>query len=197
MKRLAAHASLQRPYDQQIMTPKQLYEWAVHNIPSVAFKYSTTNDYSIEEKKLKERFEQSCTIAGTHKLHAFIPLTTNTICTKVYSASALSKIEQVTKLEGELLISDIKGYVIAVYDEKWWLTCVIDTDADDNKVKLSFLHPSGPSPSFKFPNKPDVLLVPVQDVLTIVDPTTVTGRVYSITEKETVEANVKLCAWKP
>jgi hypothetical protein len=28
VKQLAARASLQRPYDSQIMTPQQLYEWA-------------------------------------------------------------------------------------------------------------------------------------------------------------------------
>ena len=38
VKRLAARASLQRPYDQQIMTPRQLFEWAVNNIPAIAFQ---------------------------------------------------------------------------------------------------------------------------------------------------------------
>ena len=35
VKRLAARASLQKPFDQQIMSPTQLYEWAKENIPAI------------------------------------------------------------------------------------------------------------------------------------------------------------------
>ena len=38
VKRVAARASLQRPYDEQIMTPGQLFEWACDNIPAVSFE---------------------------------------------------------------------------------------------------------------------------------------------------------------
>ena len=65
VKRLAARASLQRPYDQQITTPRQLFEWAVENIPAVVFKYCTLDDYKKEQVLLEERFQQSCTISGT------------------------------------------------------------------------------------------------------------------------------------
>lgn len=196
LKRSAARASLQKPYDEQIATPKQLYEWAVLNIPSVSFKYSTINEYLNEEQKIKERLQKSRTIVGTQKLHSFIPLTKSKICTKVYSASPFSKVELVTKLEDELSIGDIKGFVTAIYDNKWWIACVIDSDEENAQVKLSFLHPSGPSPSYSFPTKPDVLLVPIHDILTVVNPTTATGRVYNISEKETTATNVKLNARK-
>ena len=39
VKRLAARASLQRPYDQQIMTPRQLFDWAAGKVPAVFFQY--------------------------------------------------------------------------------------------------------------------------------------------------------------
>ena len=52
MKRLAARASLQRPYDQQI----QLFEWAVENIPSTVFKCCSSDDYKSEEILLEEDF---------------------------------------------------------------------------------------------------------------------------------------------
>ena len=38
VKRLAARASLQRPYEQQIMTPRQLFEWAIENIPATVLQ---------------------------------------------------------------------------------------------------------------------------------------------------------------
>ena len=76
LKRLAARASLQCPYDHQIMTPHQLFEWAVDNIPAVSFQYVTIDDYKREEALLEHRFQQSRTIPGTRKLHCFIPLET-------------------------------------------------------------------------------------------------------------------------
>ena len=45
VKQLGARASLQRPYDQQITTPSQQFEWAVENIPAVVLKYCTLDDY--------------------------------------------------------------------------------------------------------------------------------------------------------
>lgn len=42
VKRLAARTSLQRPYDQQITTPRQLFEWATEGFPGVYFEYCTT-----------------------------------------------------------------------------------------------------------------------------------------------------------
>jgi len=45
VKRLTVKASLQRPYDQQIMTPRQLYDWASENINAtfldIAYQMST------------------------------------------------------------------------------------------------------------------------------------------------------------
>ena len=65
VKRLAARASLQRPYEHQIMTPHQLYEWALDNISTVAFNYCTTDDYKKAETFLECRFQQSRNIPGT------------------------------------------------------------------------------------------------------------------------------------
>jgi hypothetical protein len=46
VKRLAVRASLQRPYNKQIMTPHQLFEFAVSEIPTVKFYYVTIEEYS-------------------------------------------------------------------------------------------------------------------------------------------------------
>jgi hypothetical protein len=40
-KRLARKASQQNSYEEQIMIPRQLYEWVVLKIPSVPFGYCT------------------------------------------------------------------------------------------------------------------------------------------------------------
>ena len=44
VKCLAARASLQRPYDQQIMTPRQLFDWAAENVPATFYQYCSLED---------------------------------------------------------------------------------------------------------------------------------------------------------
>ena len=90
VKRLAARASLQRPYEQQIMIPRQLLEWAIENVPATIFSYYSSEDYKIEEQLLEDRFQQSRTIPGTRKLHSLIPLSKTAISTKAYWLSTLS-----------------------------------------------------------------------------------------------------------
>ena len=192
LKRLAARASLQRPYDQQIMTPRQLFEWASENIKTTVFKYCSLDEYKRQEIFLKDRFEQSRTIPGTRKLHCFIPLTRSMVSTKVYSFSTICKEERVTVIEGELELDNLQGYVTCVYNKEWWIACVLEVNEDKREVKVSFLHPQGPSRSFRYPAQSDILSIPVADVLTKVDPRTATGHTYRITQKESHAATEKL-----
>ena len=55
VKRLAARASLQRPYNDQIMTPRQLFDWASTNVPSAHFGYCSMEDYGKEQCTLSNR----------------------------------------------------------------------------------------------------------------------------------------------
>ena len=189
VKRLAARASLQRPYDQQITTPRQLFEWAVENIPAVVFKYCTLDDYKKEQVLLEERFQQSRTIPGTRKLDSFVPLTRSTPSTKVYSSSTTSKAESVTVLGSELDIEQIRGFVTCVYQNQWWVACTIQLDEEN--IKVSFLHPHGPSRSFRYPSTPEILTIPIGDILTKVDPKS-RGRMYTLTQEENRVATDKL-----
>jgi len=52
VKQLAARASLQRSYNDQIMTPHQLFEWAITNVPAVHFGYCSKDDYEREQQYL-------------------------------------------------------------------------------------------------------------------------------------------------
>ena len=79
-----------------------------------------------------------------------------------------------------------------IYDGEWWLACVLEVDAENGEVKVTFLHPCGPSRSFKYPSVPDILVVPTTDLLTKVNPRTTTGRVYTLTQRENKAATAKL-----
>jgi len=49
----------------------------------------------------------------------------------------------------------------------------------------------GPSNSFRYPKSQHIVTVTVKDILTIVDPRTRTGRVYTLSKKETKVATDK------
>ena len=82
VKRLAAKASLQQPYSEQIMTPRQLFQFAEDNISGISFFLL---HHSGEDKSLQERFLKARTIEGTHKLHSFIPISPTELMAKIYS----------------------------------------------------------------------------------------------------------------
>ncbi|GBO35924.1 hypothetical protein AVEN_117305-1 [Araneus ventricosus] len=76
----------------------------------------------------------------------------------------------------------MNGYVISMYNEKWWLSYVLG----ENEVKVTFLHPSEPSPSFSYPLTLDVLWIPSSDIIYKVNSITPTGRmnILPIEKKE-------------
>ena len=71
-----------------------------------------------------------------------------------------------------------------VYDKAWWLGYVIEKNKEDKTVSVNFLPPMGPSPSFKYQDRQDILTVPYCDILSTISTTTKTGRTYVVEEAE-------------
>ena len=184
VKRLAARASLQKPYSDQIMTPRQLFDWAVINIPSIHFGYCTLSDYEAEERFLQSRFDKTRTIPGTRKFHSFIPVTKSKIAVKTFSSSTVLKTERIFREEDDLPVESISGFVTCLVDRKWWLACVLQLKEDENLVKVTLLHPPGPSQSYRYPKNEHIETVAVRDVLSKVDPRSRSGRVYTLSKQE-------------
>ena len=141
---------------------------------------------------LEHRFQNSRTIPGTRKLHSFIPLSIDTLLVKFFSNSDDYKEEKVSKQEKELEIDEVSGFVTCKYEDKWWLSCILNSDAENAEVEVTFLHPHGPSRSYKYPSIPDLLILPVTNILTKVSPKTTTGHIYTLSQKENREATAKL-----
>ena len=120
VKRLATKASLQKPFDEQIMTPLQLFEWASANITGTIFRFCSCSDYEQTKEMLEPRFTASRTIPGTRKLHCFIPCSMETVQVRTFSRSDISKLERVTIKKTELVIDCISGYATCDYSGQWW-----------------------------------------------------------------------------
>ena len=123
------------------------------------------------------------TIPGTRKLHSFIPVSKDKLQVKQFSASSSCKEERVTASEDDIPPESISGFVTCLIDRKWWLACVLCLSPDESQVKLKLLHPPGPASSFKYPPSEPTITIAIKDVLTIVDPRTRTGRVYTLSKR--------------
>ena len=97
LKRTATKASLQRPYEGQILTTHQLYDFAVANIKGIHFGYATFEEHVQEAKEREERLKVCKTVAGTQKLHCIVPVGERTLLkSDNFSDSPHSRRERVT-----------------------------------------------------------------------------------------------------
>ena len=62
-------------------------------------------------------------------------------------------------------------------------------DEEGHTINITFLHPCIPAKSFVYPEHEDILGVDPDDILTRVNPTTPTGRMYTLSKKEMDEAS--------
>ena len=184
IKREATRASLQRPYQDQILTPSQLHNFVSTNLTGVVSEFVTCEDYAAECKTLANRFKLAKTIAGTQKLHSFVVVSDTTLSVLEYSLSSTHMEVSITK--STLQPSHITaGYVAVIYDDKWWVAYINEAYPERNEISANFLHPNGPNSSYVYPRHPDIIIMDVSDVMIQLHPTTRTGRTYYLPEEET------------
>lgn len=89
LKRMAARASLQRTPDQQILEPKDLFDWAntPNTLPSITVRYWHKENYAIALDFLSNRFEQTRRIPHTQQVHCVIPKNNYKLAVKDFSFS--------------------------------------------------------------------------------------------------------------
>jgi len=66
------------------------------------------------------------------------------------------------------------------------------TTPDSKEVDVSFLYLHGPSKSFSYPDQSDVHVISAEDIIMKVNPTTATGRVYTISLLKITAATIIL-----
>ena len=74
-------------------------------------------------------------------------------------------------------------YEACAHGHKWSIGLITKVVADDAELKVDFLHQSGPSNHFKWPERTDERTVSICDLLLVIDaPLTRNGRTFSVTE---------------
>jgi hypothetical protein len=87
-----------------------------------------------------------------------MPVKKGILNTKMYSSSPnYTENRVISVLKDMIKLKDITGFVTCMYDTFWWLGCVLSVSEESNDVKISFLHPHGPSASYIYPATPHIL----------------------------------------
>ena len=94
--------------------------------------------------------------------------------------------KRVALAKNEIPPESIAGFVTCLHKENWWLACVLEVCS-----------PHGPSNSFKHPEPQNIHTIPMDNILTLVDPMTKSGRVYSLTKIEMTFPTEQLCTVSP
>ena len=92
-------------------------------------------------------------IAFNCHVQSLVPILDNTVQVKFYSSSDVSRKE---RIKNEIPPELIAGFVTCLYEENWWLACGLEVCNANKEVKLTFLHPHGPSSSFKYPEPQNI-----------------------------------------
>jgi hypothetical protein len=76
-------------------------------------------------------------------------------------------------------LQDITRFVTCVYDDFWWLVCVLSLSKESNDMKTSLLHPHGSSASYIYTATPDILWLPQSPIQAKVTPNSATGYIHT------------------
>jgi len=181
VKRLAARASLQRPLNNQILTPNDLYTWCVQNIKNINFIFVDISEFLEASNEQEKRFSFAKPVPGSRSFHWFVPLSTTELQVGYISGDASGTFGSHQSAVSDVLLQ-AGQFVACVYDGNWWLASVIDFCPDNNDAKVTFMHPHGPAASFFWPLTEDICWVPVPHVLCHISApsTTASGRRYKL-----------------
>ena len=189
----ATKANIQRPYDNQILSPHQLFQFVAASLKGINAEFIDSKEWNAEEQLLLNRFATAKTIAGARKLNCFMSISRSSLHVEEYSGSSTYRDVSIRK-GGHKVVKDnhIRGYIAVEYDCKWWVAYVLEVYCECYEVKISYVHPHGPNPSLFCPRGVEILVIDTSDVLTSLDAKTTTGRTYMLSDDESQRATLTL-----
>jgi len=187
VKHLASRYSLQHPSGGHILTPGQLHDWAVANIKGILFFYVSTDDIEHHKEMLAERFDTARTVPGTRSHHCFKPTSSTSMEISRVSVDEVATTVTINATPAIMVHHYQAGqYVAVVHNQHWYLSNVVDVSQEHQDLTVIILQPKGPARSFKWPQRPIEMLIPVNHVLCPVpEVVTETGRMYKVETRAT------------
>src|SRR5215469_4308216 len=158
IKRTVAKASLQRVYNNQILSAEDMYKFCIKHFENKIHFFLITNE-AIKEKEelvLNKRFSEAVTITGTQKFHKFIPIDNETI--KVFELSCDSEGMEIKIVKPQYVRSkkfqmnpQIGNYVVCSYNSDKWVGFILSYDEEFEDFEIKFLQPRAINKFYYFP----------------------------------------------
>ena len=175
VKRSVASESLRQPLKQQILNLQEMQLHFKKTILSIHFQVIELQVLEETREFLQQRFAYATTIKGTRSFHNFKPLSATKIATKRINFdenySYVFDFQQ-PLCQDPPAAKNVRqgGYVVAIYDNNWYIGFITETDADSGDTKVNFMNPKGPAAYFDFPNHEDVCWIPTSHLLCCIEP---------------------------
>ena len=171
VKRLAARASLQRPYDKQLLSAQEVFTFYKEEIKGIEFIFISQADMEITRMTLEPCYTNAKTVPGTCSIHHFVPL----------SASCIGTLKRISMDQNYALQFN---FLSTPASEPIVLSVNSFVDNDQRDAKIRFMHPKCIARSYFWPVKDDTCWVPDENIICNIGvPTTVTGRQYKLQPK--------------
>lgn len=132
-----AKASLQRPLNDQIITP-YMYKFCSQNIKGITYVFVKSKDVFDHSEALKAIFDSCQSIAGTRAFHCYVPISESTVwcyCTRGI-ISGLCSVKTCTLN---------KDRIACNCGDQWWIGEVDDVSMVNRDVHVFFYHPPWPT----------------------------------------------------
>ena len=148
-KCLATRASLQRPLDNQILTPYQLFEFASQDISGI------TSFYVNSAPILEPRFAKAERIKGTRNHHQSVP--EGSSMRMIYISGSTSNFDNHIVDTNRMDLNNITpgSYYAWKYDNNLYFCIVNYPSMERSDVNVKFMHPKAPA-KFFWPDHEDV-----------------------------------------
>ena len=161
VKRSAARASLQRPVENQILTPLDLFHYCRDSITSIKSFFVSAAEVELVAKELEQRFSLAKPITGTQKFHQFIPLTEGFMGVSEISTMAAENRTNVRVLKKDKVVEPEQpipriplGAFVCIQDrEKFYVARIENFDEEFGDYCLEILNPAGIQDSYTFPSQ--------------------------------------------
>ena len=146
MKILVKLESLRMPFENQFLTPWDMYEWADENIENIKFFYVSTEGIASHTSVNQIRLTTAETIDGTRSYHCFRPNSETKLELYTLSADEIFVVKNLHASKGlfvDIGCLKIGHYVAAVYEGQWYPSSNLEINWDQRDLLVTSMHNSG------------------------------------------------------
>ena len=124
--------------------------------------------------------------AWTRSNHHFVPTSCKRIAHKLtIEDREFLQFDFDKSLTEEIDIKNIKSFLYISYDTFWRVGIVTKVNVHEGDLRIECLHPHEPRKTFSWPSVADKCFVPASNIYWVMTaPTTITGRMYRISDTE-------------